>query len=224
MDFGGHIPIQRSDHMVGQLHNGHFQPGLFQVFRHFHTDIAAAYHNGAFGELFFHIVPDLDGVGNVPQGKHPRIVHPVHLGHQGCCAGGQNQLVIAFGVIFTGLDIVHGDLLFLRIDGGDFIPYPHIHIEPAVEALGCLESESRFLVDLTADVIGQAAVGKGDVLSPLEHDDLCLFIQTTQTGRRRSAASHATYNQNFHKKDLLFVLLFCSTVVFIITHRRSKVK
>ena len=39
-----------------------------------------------------------------------------------------------------------------------------------------------------------------------------------------SAAIHDDYNQNFHKKDLLFVLLFFSTVVFIITHPQGKVK
>ena len=57
-----------------------------------------------------------------------------------------------------------------------------------------------------ADMVGQAAVGVGNIGAALDQKDLGIFIQATQASRARGTASHATDNQDLfigHKERSL---------------------
>lgn len=60
--------------MVSQLHDGYSHTGILEVLSHFHADIAAAYNHSALRELLFHILTDLDGIGNIAQSEYTGIV------------------------------------------------------------------------------------------------------------------------------------------------------
>ena len=51
---------------------------------------------------------------------------------------------------------------------------------------------------ITTNIIRQAAVGIGHISAALDHDDLCVFIQTADAGRGRCTARHTAYDHNLH--------------------------
>ena len=52
------------------------------------------------------------------------------------------------------------------------------------------------VLDLPTDMIRQATVSKGDVLSPFEHDDFRLFTEPSGAGGRRSSPCYAPYDHD----------------------------
>ena len=71
-----------------------------------------------------------------------------------------------------------------------------VNIEPAEEHLARGHEQPVLVGDDVADVVGQTAVGKRRVLAAVEDDDLGLFVQPSQAGGGRGAASDASHNQN----------------------------
>ena len=61
-----------------------------------------------------------------------------------------------------------------------------------------LQRQIALFRDLPTDIVRQAAIGKGDVLSPLKYDDLRLFIQPAQPRGSGSPSGHTAYDQYFH--------------------------
>ena len=90
-----------------------------------------------------------------------------------------------------------------RVDGLHFVAYAHVHVEACAEAFGGLQGEGALVGDGAADVVGQAAVGVRDVAGTLEYDDLGRLIEAPKPGRRRGAAGHASYDNDFHGSSLL---------------------
>ena len=76
----------------------------------------------------------------------------------------------------------------------------HLHgnTEPGEKALRGLEGQRLRVFNDAADIIGQAAVGIGNVARPLKHHDLCLFIQSADAGRGGGTARYAAYDNNLH--------------------------
>ena len=100
------------------------------------------------------------------------------------------------------LQVAHQQILACLVYLDDLVEDPHIDVEAALEALRCLQQESITARNVPPDVIGQAAVGKTDELSPLEHHYLGLFIQAPRSGRRRCSPGHAAHDQDpFHLQD-----------------------
>ena len=58
------------------------------------------------------------------------------------------------------------------------------------EALRSLQCQFFLLLDHTAHIIRQAAVGIGYIAAALDHDNLRVFIQTADAGGGRSTARH----------------------------------
>ena len=76
----------------------------------------------------------------------------------------------------------------------------HLHgdAEAGEKALRRLEGQGLGVLDDPADVIGQAAVGVGDVPGPLEDHDLRLFVQPPEPGRRRGPSRYAADDDYLH--------------------------
>ena len=189
--------------MIGHLHNGHIQTGVQEVFGHFHANVAAADNDGLFALAeSHHLVPDGVGVGDVAQGEDVGGLGALDGRHQGLGAGGENQLVIGFGVLPVLLEIVDGDGLPGTVDGHHLRQHPDVNAEPVVKALRRLQRQGALFGDLTADIVGQTAVGKGDVLAAFQQYNFAALIQTTQAGRSAGAAGHTADNHSFHEKSL----------------------
>jgi hypothetical protein len=81
------------------------------------------------------------------------------------------------------------------MDGGDLVPDPHVHPEAGEEALRRLERQVLGVLDDPADVVGQAAVGVGDIAGAFEDHDLRLFVQPADTSRSRGPSGYAANYQ-----------------------------
>ena len=66
------------------------------------------------------------------------------------------------------------------------VSHVHVEVEPGREAWGVCTSSLGALGDHPADVVGQAAVGEGDMVAALEEDDLGVLRR-----RRARAAAEA---------------------------------
>ena len=91
-----------------------------------------------------------------------------------------------------------GDGFLCGIDRSYFLPYSHINAKAIPKALRSLQRQFFLLLDHTAHIIRQAAVGIGYIAATLDHHDLRVFIQTADAGNGRRAASHTAYDHNFH--------------------------
>ena len=78
--------------------------------------------------------------------------------------GRKNQLVIAFLEFLSGLQILDGNGLFVRMDSRDLMAYLHVHMEPGEEALRCLEGQIFRIGNYISDIVRQTAVGIGNKL------------------------------------------------------------
>ena len=54
-------------------------------------------------------------------------------------------------------------ILFVRMDGGDFMMYFHMDAESGVEAFRSLEGQIIRVFDHTTDIVRQTAVGIGNI-------------------------------------------------------------
>ena len=91
-----------------------------------------------------------------------------------------------------------GDDFLCGIDRSYFLPYSHINAKAIPKALRSLQRQFFLLLDHTAHIIRQTAIGIGHIAAALDHDDLRVFIQTADAGGGRSTARHTAYDYNFH--------------------------
>ena len=183
--------------MVRHLCQSDLYAQLAQVLGYFQADEAAADDQGLFGMILGDVGLDGHRVGDVPDSKDLLGGKAGNGRRGGVCAHGQNQGVVGFLIVFSGLEVPDGDGFLLRMDGYRFAVYPDVHTEPAVEALRCLQGQGRAIPDGAAQVIGEPAVGKGNVGPLFYNHNVCVFVQTAQPGRSRSAACHTADNQYF---------------------------
>ena len=206
MHVRGHVNVQRGDHLIEHLHHRHLQPGCVQVFGHFHADIPAADHHRGFGVLSVDEILDFIGVGDVAQRKHPVVPDAFDGRHHGLRAHGEDQLIVAFGISFARVLFEHGHGFPRAVDCNDLALHAYVHVEPGVKAFGRLQGEIVLIGNLAADVVRQPAVGKGDVITPLKHNDLGMLVEPAQPGRSGRAArnpAHDEYFLAFHGDCLL---------------------
>jgi glycosyltransferase involved in cell wall biosynthesis len=89
------------------------------------------------------------------------------------------------------LEVVHDHFFGHAINGHNLVLRAHVEVEFASQPLRCGDQQGLALGDGPADIIGQAAIGEGDVFAALKDDDLGLFIQAAQPRRGRRPAGHA---------------------------------
>jgi hypothetical protein len=72
-----------------------------------------------------------------------------------------------------------------------------VQIELRVQAFGGLLEKPRPILDHPAEVVGQAAVGKGNVAALFQNDDLIFFRKAPKSRRGRGSPSHPAHNNDF---------------------------
>ncbi|MPM32384.1 hypothetical protein SDC9_78946 [bioreactor metagenome] len=137
----GHLEIQRCHHLVEHFHDGNIQPRVAEVFRHLEPDEAAADHRRRPDLLFHDERADAVGVGHRPEGLDPGRIDSGDRGTQRRGAGGNNQGIIAFFIVYVCAFIQDGDGLFRAVDRGNFVFYPYVHVEFGAHHLGRLQDE-----------------------------------------------------------------------------------
>ena len=80
--------------------------------------------------------------------------------------------------------------------GYRFISGAHLDVESLPEEIGSGNQELAFVLDHVADIIRQPAIGKRNVRSAVDEYDFRVLVQPAQARRARSAARHATHDEN----------------------------
>src|SRR5690606_31339691 len=135
-----------------------------------------------------------DGVVDGAQGAHARGVEAGQRGTDGTGAGGQDERVVADALLAAGG--AHEDLARLGVEPDDLVAGTHVEVESRAQPLGCLDEEVVGLGDLAAHVVGQTAVGEGDVLPALEDDDLRALVEPARAGGAAHAAGDAAHDDD----------------------------
>ena len=143
-------------------------------------------------------MPNAEGILHGAQRENTLTADAGKRRNRRLCAGCEEQFVIGFRVDLSTIQCVNGDGFLCGIDLSYFLPYPHINAKAVPEALRSLQCQFFLLLDHTAHIIRQTAVGIGHIAAALDHDDLGVFIQTADAGSGRSTARHTAYDHNFH--------------------------
>jgi hypothetical protein len=200
----GHLKVQRRHYLVGALDNGDLHPQSREIFRRFKADEAAACYGHALRAPALHRGDYRVHVRDGPELLYPGGIYARQLGAGGGGARGYHQLVVALRVFLAGVSPADRDGLRGAVYGDDLAFYPHVDVVFFPHGLRRLEDEAVAVLDLAADVIGQAAVREGDVFAPLQHHDLHALVQPSESCRAARAAGHAADDYCFHFLDLLF--------------------
>jgi len=206
----GHFKVQRRHDLIGALDYGHLQSGGDQVFCGLQTDKAAAHDGGAFRALFLDHGNDGVHVGDRPQLEYFRRVHAGQVGTHRGGAGGDDQCVVALFIGFAGVGAADRDGLSFPVHGHGLAVDAHVDVVLFAHGLRSLENEGGAVFYGAADVIRQAAVGKGDILAPLQHHDIRALIQSAEPRRTAGAARHAADDDSFHMRPPDCLLLLCA--------------
>ena len=210
-----HLGVQRRQDLVAQLDERHVEAAMHQVLGRLQPDEAAAddhrpglgphgleagvaVHPGQEHRTLLDPLADRPGVGH---GAHLEDAGQVDAGQWRADrrrAGRQHQLVVGLGGDLAGLDIaqVHGLLVRRNLDR--LAVHPAIDLELVAEGGFGRHQQARFLLDHAAYVIGQPAVRVRHVRPALDHDDLGLLVQSTQTRRARRSTGDAPDDDDFH--------------------------
>ena len=130
-------------------------------------------------------------VGNIAQGEDPLEVDAGEGRTQRCSPRGEEQLVIVLGIA-PPIGRTYADLLPLGIYGRRLTLGAHVDVEPTGKGSGCLDEEAIALLDHAPDIIRKATVGIGDMLPPLEEDDLGLLTEASDTSGSCGSACDPT--------------------------------
>ena len=143
-------------------------------------------------------MPNAEGILHGAQRENTLTADAGKRRNRRLCAGCEEQFVIGFRIDLPAVQCADSDGFLCGIDRSYFLPYPHINAKAVPEALRSLQCQFFLLLDHTAHIIRQTAVGIGHIAAALDHDDLRVFIQTADAGSSRSTARHAAYNYDLH--------------------------
>ena len=143
-------------------------------------------------------MPNAEGILHGAQRENTLTADAGKRRNRRLCAGCEEQFVIGFRIDLPAVQCADSDGFLCGIDRSYFLPYPHINAKAIPKALRSLQRQFFLLLDHTAHIIRQTAVGIGHIAAALDHDDLRVFIQTADAGSSRSTARHAAYNYDLH--------------------------
>ena len=110
--------------------------------------------------------------------------------------GREDEGVVGDLLLDAGGEVAQGHAVSGRVDGHGLGPHAHVEPEPGPQRGRRLQEQRRPCLDDPAHVVGQAAVGEGDVATALHDDDPRGLVETAQPGRGGHAAGDAADDDN----------------------------
>ncbi len=211
-----HFRVKRCHGLAGKLHNRNIQPAPFQVLGHLDADKACTDHNGAFHLFFTDIPVDHGGIRDIAHRKDAPAVCTGKIRTLRHTARREDQLVIAFFVLFS-IRLPDRHRLFLTVDSDSFAADTHVNAEPAAQHFGLCDQKPLPVPDNSADKIRKAAVRVGNVRPLFQKNNLRFFTQAAQPAGGGSTACNTADNHNFH----LSFSFQCSLIYFTACFRES---
>ncbi len=171
------------------------QPLLDQVVRHLETDKAAAHDHHGLGLFRLHVVGDAVRVGYIPEAENMGKVDAGNGRPDRLRSGGEDDAVVAFPVRLPRPEVPDLDLfvrpVYLRHLGED----AYVDVVALREIMDGRHEELLPLRDYPSDVVWQTAIGKRDVLPPLEKDDVGPLVEPPGPCCRGRTACNASDDQ-----------------------------
>ena len=112
--------------------------------------------------------------------------------------GGQHQDVVGLLVFLAGRPVTDGDGAPGRVDGQHLVAGTHVQRQALRQRLRRMQQQGIPVTDLTAQVIGQAAVRVRHVRVPLQHHDLGVLGEAAGPGREAHAPGDASDYDRLH--------------------------
>ena len=137
---------------------------------------------------------DRVGIRHVAQGEHVASIGAVQWGNQWRGARCQNQLVVCLLIGFTRLAIQDSQRLCFSVNSLHLLLRSHVQTESSPQEFGRRHQQLGAIFDFAADVVGQSAVGKRDILVLFKQGDFGILVHASRACRCRSAAGDATHD------------------------------
>ena len=192
-----HLRVQRGHDLIRGLDQRDVKPCMRQVFRHFKADESAADHRGPCELPALHQRPDGVCVRDGPESADPLRVDPRNLRAQGRGAGGDHQIVVGLLVFSAGLQFPDRYGFCFPMDGHRLVANPHVHPEALCHQLRRHQKQGIAVSDHVSHVIGQSAVGIGNIGPALKKHDLPFSVQPAQPSRAACSACDAANDHGF---------------------------
>lgn len=206
-DRNGDLAVHRRQDLIGAFHDVDPDTPVVQVLGHLQADVTGPDHDRPYrlaapGLLLGQVLvdPGFDAVhiADATQRLDRRVVDTGQRWANRDGAGGQRQVLVVLGVLGAGIDLADRHGAGPGVDADDLGTDPHVDVERVAQALRSLQEQPIAVGDHLADVIGQTAVGEGDVVSALEDDDLGGLIEPAGAGRDRGAGGHPSHHNELH--------------------------
>mmetsp|Transcript_92991 Transcript_92991/g.268566 ORF Transcript_92991/g.268566 Transcript_92991/m.268566 type:complete len:233 (-) Transcript_92991:2-700(-) len=192
-----HLMVQGRHDLRRELHHMHLRDALhLHLLRELEPNEAAAADHDPVGVLRGH--PRLDGRGvlHAPEREVAGAVDAGDWRHQGVAAHGEHELVVLVGHLGAGGHLAHCDDPGCPVDRHHLRADVHIEVEAAPQHLRLGDGKRAPELNLAAEVVGQTAVGEGDIPALLEDRDLYVFAQAAEPRRRTGACRRPTDDDN----------------------------
>ena len=190
----GDLGVKRGQHLPAALDQRDLQAAFLQLFRYLQSDEAGAdhrdlLHRGQLGQDAVHVL-------DVAERMHALGAHARDVGDERGRAGGEDQLVVGL-IVFRACGMVaDADGLLRAVDREGLMAHADVHIEALAEQFGLGHQQLGPVLDGAADVVGQAAVGEGDVRVLLQHDDAGVLVHPARTGGGGGSAGDAADDED----------------------------
>ena len=156
-----HLGVEERQHLGLQLDERDCQTAVAELLGDFEADKAAADHNRA--ACVGYGGRDPVGVFEIAQRKHAARLRTGHRRHDRASAWGEDELVIGLDVAASGGVVLHGHGLGCPVNRHHLLTCAHVDAEALGEKLRGCDQQLGPVLDLAAQVVGQATVREGDI-------------------------------------------------------------
>ena len=193
-----HVMVKRRHDLVCGLNHRNMLTGHLQIFCHFDTDKPAPYHSYIFHSIGIQIIFQSHNIFHISNRKHMGAMNTDNTVRQNrACSGRQNQNVVGLFIVFARLQILHFNDLFVSANLCYLTIYPCLNVILPPKSYRVHHDQSSAASHYPAEVKRKGTVRKGNIVPPLQHNDLGILVQTTYSGRHRSATGYPTDYYNF---------------------------
>ena len=193
-----HIRIERRKHLPAALDERDAHAAACEIFRRLQPDEPAAHDDRRLRLLPDDVVVHGEGIFHRAQGKDAPIFRLRSGRQDGLCPGREQELIIMLLVRSARCQFAHRDHSARAVDGNRLMPDARVHAVARIEGLRRLQGQIVLVRDRAAHIIGQPAVGIGDIPRTLKHDDLGTLVKATDARRGSRTARDPSDDDNFH--------------------------
>lgn len=193
----GHFGIEWSQQLRIAVDQRDRESAVDEVFSEFETDKAAAHDDGPPGPT---IDGGFDAVGIAERAEGEDIwpIDPRNRWPNRSRSGSENYAVIRDVGRDSRGEILEPDCFRVAVDRHRFRSGSDLEAEAFAEPVGRADEQRIAFWNDAADVVRQAAIGKGDVGPALDHEDVGRFVDPSRAGGGRSTSGHTADDDEFH--------------------------